>query len=170
MVSKNVWVEATIHPDSHPALDLGWGGVAEPLDKLHVTLAFTNYNAETLSMDFVMEELRPALMRATEELPALNQEEVKVGGAAVLAPGKGDFGVLLLQNHLLWSYNTAYSRVFTADGTLDLTYPGWLPHITLSEDVTNHGDIETLHSLARTVGVVKIESVWLRAGRVCVPL
>ena len=170
MVSNNVWVEATVHPDSYPFFDLGWGGISEPPSKLHVTLAFTTYDASMLSVDFVVDELRPILTKAVEELPTLVNEECQVSGAAILQPLNGNFGVFLLQNQLLWSYNAAFSRVFTAEGVLDLTYPGWLPHITLCEGVTNYHDIEVLHRAAEQVSTVKLDGVWLRAGRICVPL
>lgn len=169
MVSKNVWVEATLTQDSAKALDLGWVGVQEPPDKMHITMAFTNMHVDDYTVSQLM-EIRDDLSEAVSDLPALEEDEIKVNGVAFLAPGKSDYGVLLVQSQLLWSYNQRLSHFFTAQNALDLTYPGWLPHITISEGVSNYGDQEVLHKLAAKVDVIKLDGLWLRAGRMCVPL
>lgn len=172
MVSNNVWVEATVHPESAKQIDLGWNGVAEPLDKLHVTMAFTKLRAA----DFRGEpdrlwKLRERLVKSVVDLPEFGEcDGFDISGAAVLQPGKGDFGVLLLSSHVLCSYHTRLAQELKIDHTLDLTYPGWLPHITLCEGVTNYHDIEALHKLSRNVDAIKLDGLWLRAGRMCVPL
>ena len=172
MVSNNVWVEATVHPDSVKQLDLGWYGIAEPLDRLHVTMAFTTLKADELGDFDQLSQLRNRLGSATLSLPNITADycEFPVNGASILQPGKGDFGVLLINAHVLWSYHTALARELTKDDTLDLTYPGWLPHITLCEGVTNYHDIEVLYQLAAKTEPIKLDGLWLRAGRMCLPL
>lgn len=170
MVSNNVWVEATIHPDSAKELDLGWDGPAVPLSKLHITMAFTTFHAKDFDRPAFV-ELAERLESATSDLPTLlGDEEVEIHGSAILAPGKGDFGVLLVRSPLLWNYSAALTLDLTKDASLDTTYPGWLPHITMCENVTNVHDIGVLSGLARKVRDVKLDGLWLRAGRMCLPL
>lgn len=170
MVSNNVWVEASVHPDSAKLLDLGWPGIQETASKLHVTMAFTNLNADQQHFDNI-ESLRNRLMTAVVDLPELAEYDgFDISGAAILQPGKGNFGVLLLSSQILWSYHTAFARELTKGNELDLTYPGWLPHITLCEDVSNRGDQECIIRVAENVPSIKLDGLWLRAGRICVPL
>lgn len=175
MVSNNVWVEATVHPDSAANIQTYIGNrsnlrLPEPLDKLHITMAFTTLKAEELDDFDELSKLRNRLGQAVIDLPDVAEGDgFKINGAAILAPGKGDYGVLLVSSQILWSYHTAFAREMTKDNMLDLTYPGWLPHITLAYNVDNSQELETIHRAA-TVGSVKLDGLWLRAGRTCVPL
>lgn len=174
MVSNNVWVEATVHPDSALNIQTYIGDYSnlrrpEPLDKLHVTMAFTKLNADLQEFETALLDLRDRLMKSVSELPSLEEHEVTVGGSAILQPGKGDFGVLLLSSQLLWSYYTGFARELTKDDTLDLSYPGWLPHVTLSTSTTTALEQETIHRTTG-VGTIQLDGLWLRAGRICVPL
>lgn len=175
MVSNNVWVEATVHPESADNIQTYIGNRSnlhypEPLGKLHITMAFTNLHAA----DFVLKfdrllSLQARMVDALGDLPSLTEEEIAVGGHAILRPEKGDFGVLLLSNQLLWSYHSALARELTKTDELDLTYPGWLPHVTLAAKAGDHTQQEAI-SRASCAGTIKLDGLWLRAGRMCLPL
>jgi hypothetical protein len=173
MVSNNVWVEATIHPDSAKEMEAKWK-TAIPEKNLHITMAFTNILADTLDSEkFIM--LCDSLANCVSDLPSLLDDEIEVGGVAVLGPDTFTAGVLLLQSQLLWSYNRAFSHQLTTFNQLDLKYPGWLPHVTLAFDVgANTEDIYQLHHLATVLAAsrqpIKVDGLWLRAGRMCLPL
>lgn len=173
MVSNNVWVEATVHPESAYNIQNCLGNRSnlhypEPLSQLHITMAFTNLNADDFTRDQIV-GLCDRLDLCVSDLPSLMEKEIAVDGHAILQPEKGDFGVLLLSNQLLWSYHAAFAKELTRTGELDLTYPGWLPHVTLASKVVTENQ-QCAIGRAATVGTIKLDGLWLRAGRMCLPL
>jgi hypothetical protein len=97
---------------------------------------------------------------------------VALNGAAVLSSG---YGVALVNGDALWAHHAEYASVFDADGSLDDTYPGYLPHITLAEKVDSYSRRENLLLKVAEYSkddnyFVGIDGVYLRAGRTALPL
>lgn len=166
MVSNNVWIEATVAPKYADDLELGWVG-ATPAAKMHITLAFTTLAADQLDLHY--------LLQLRDRLDKVNREAGSI--AAVSPNGVGflntnDTAVMLVTGEAVWNLREAYAQVLKADGTLDTTYPGFLPHITLAEGMTNYGDIEAVHRKVREYphDVIYVDGVYLRAGRITLPL
>lgn len=163
-MSNNVWVEATLHPESAEAIaEINWPDMR--LDKLHVTLAFTKLNADDMDFNALL-DTQATLTGALAQ--SINPTNAKVGGFAVFNPSREAFGVLLVNDVTLHDYHTALGVAFGDE--MSKSIPGFTPHVTIGAGFSNYHDIEALAKLSRKIESVKFDAVWLRAGRVCLPL
>lgn len=164
-MSNNVWVEATLHPDSIKAITdkIEWPGLVP--DKLHVTLAFTNLYADELRLGKALELLQE-LDLALSDVPTLTN--AKTSGFAVFDGARKAYGVVLVNDPVIQDAHSALASVL--GDRMSTSIPGFTPHITIGEGFTNHHDVATLSMVPRVIESVKFDGTWLRVGRMYLPL
>lgn len=164
-MSNNVWVEATLRPDSITAITnkIEWPGLVP--DELHVTLAFTNLHADEWPLGKAL-ELHQELDQALTDVPALTN--AKISGFAVFDGARKAYGVVLVNDSVIQATHSALAGVL--GHRMNTSIAGFTPHITIGEGFTNHHDVATLSMVPRMIESVKFDGTWLRVGRMCLPL
>lgn len=168
-MSDHVWVEATVHPDDAKEISRKTDACSIRPDKLHVTLAFTklkaNHYPNFRSWINKHNEIRNHLLKLDLELP----EKVTISGAAVFTQPEDPIGVLLVPHPDLTNLNEALTNSFGREN-VDLTYP-FVPHVTVYQPITStEREVGRLIDLAYSLPEIRLDGLWLRAGRMCLPL